>query len=196
MAESMPTAMGTLPYTVEEVMRAVNDIIDIDIRNKGSSVNVKEGLNPSQVTALIDAIMKPLTLIQGPPGTGKTRTACAILATLVQIRDSREREGGDISKGLKQHKILACAQSNVAADNLLDGCTKLGVNAVRFGRPVNVRSSLWNHTVDAKLQQRTSWIRARKRLDAAVESYNDVKRRGLGGDTLGQAQRMLGDAKT
>ena len=59
----------------------------------------------------------------------------------------------------------------MAADNLLEGCIKLGVNVVRFGRPVNVRSSLWNHTIDARLQQRTVWIRARQQLDEAVEHY-------------------------
>ena len=57
-------------------------------------------------------------------------------------------------------------------------------------------TQVWNHTVDARLQERTAWIRARERLDIAVESYNDVKKRGIGGEELGQAQRLLGHAKT
>ena len=125
----------------------------------------------------------------------KTRTACAILATLVQTRINRDKEGGDRAKGLKRHRILACAQSNVAADNLLEGCIKLGVDVVRFGRPVNVRSSLWNHTIDARLQQRNSWIRARKELDAAVELYTSLKEAGVSGEEFGKSQRRLGIAK-
>ena len=97
-----------------------------------------------------------------------------------------------MAKGLKQHKILACAQSNVAADNLLEGLIKLGVSAVRLGRPVNIRSELWNHTVDALLQQRTSWIRARAKLDEAIENYNKLKASGVGGESFGMSQRALG----
>lgn len=97
---------------------------------------------------------------------------------------------------MKQHKILACAQSNVAADNLLEGLVKLGVNVVRYGRPVNVRSSLWNHTVDALLQRRSAWVRARVRLDEAVATYSRLRDAGGVGEAFGAAQRELATAKT
>ena len=46
---------------------------------------------------------------------------------------------------------MACAESNVAVDNLLEGLIDLGVKAVRFGRPVKVRESLREATLDAKV---------------------------------------------
>ena len=65
--------------------------------------------------------------------------------------------------------MLACAHSNIATDNLLEGLIKQGVKVVRLGRPVNVRSELWNHTLDARLQQEPEWIAARQRLQVALD---------------------------
>ena len=105
-----------------------------------------------------------------PPGTGKTFTACALISTIAILRHDRLKAGGDISKGQKNHRILACAHSNVATDNLLDGILKLGMaNVVRLGRPANVQSYLWNYTMDALLQKETDWIFAKQRLDDSLE---------------------------
>ena len=71
----------------------------------------------------------------------------------VGLQDTRVRQGGEIAHGIKNNRILACAHSNVATDNLLEGLIKLNVSVVRLGRPANIRTSLWNHTLDAKIQQ-------------------------------------------
>ena len=73
-------------------------------------------------------------MIQGPPGTGKTHTAVHLMKALIEM-----------GRG----PILACAESNVAVDNLLEGLLELGVRAVRFGRPVKVRENLREATLDA-----------------------------------------------
>jgi senataxin len=102
-----PTGME--PYGGEEVDRAIGRVV------------VNCALNPSQLLALNKAISQTISLIQGPPGTGKTRTACAILAALVALKTQRLQEGGDRAKGQRLLKVLACAHSNTAADNLLEG---------------------------------------------------------------------------
>lgn len=95
-------------------------------------------LNPSQKEAMDAALKRKVTIIQGPPGTGKTHTAVATLAQL-----AREGRG----------PILATAESNVAVDNLLEGLLEAGIRAVRTGRPVKVRESLREATLDAQLEQ-------------------------------------------
>jgi superfamily I DNA and/or RNA helicase len=108
-----------------------------------------------------------MSLWIGPPGTGKTKTACNILDTLVNLKQNRLRAGGDAAQGLKSHKIIACSHSNIATDNLLEGLMDLGVNAVRLGRPTNVRSMLWNATLDGRLQNELEWREAKADLDEA-----------------------------
>ena len=91
-------------------------------------------LDESQQSAIETAVKQRLTIIQGPPGTGKTHTAVHLMKALIEM-----------GRG----PILACAESNVAVDNLLEGLLELGVRAVRFGRPVKVRENLREATLDA-----------------------------------------------
>ena len=74
------------------------------------NLNIKEfenvKLNESQKEAISNCFKNKLTLIKGPPGTGKS-TVLAILAYhLVKLRKS------------KNDKILICAPSNRAVDNI------------------------------------------------------------------------------
>ncbi|XP_055344641.1 regulator of nonsense transcripts 1 homolog [Paramacrobiotus metropolitanus] len=61
-------------------------------------------LNAKQKEAVQKALLNTVCLIQGPPGTGKTETAVAIIRSLA-LQDP-------------QAKILVCAPSNVAIDDL------------------------------------------------------------------------------
>lgn len=93
-------------------------------------------LDESQTKAIETAVGQRLTMIQGPPGTGKTHTAVHLLRSMI-----------DMGRG----PILACAESNVAVDNLLEGLLDLNVKAIRFGRPVKVRENLREATLDAQV---------------------------------------------
>ena len=99
----------------------------------------------------------------------------------------------------------------MATDNLLQGLLDIGgsvsnnhsstagrslLRVVRLGRPVNIRSNLWNSTLDALLQQESLWIDSREKLDEAISSYVSVREEsGSSGPEFGQAQRELGKAR-
>ncbi len=120
-------------------------------------------LDESQSDAIETAVSQRLTMIQGPPGTGKTHTAVHLLKSLIEM-----------GRG----PILACAESNVAVDNLLEGLLELGVKAIRFGRPVKVRESLRDATLDAQVsrhpkQDEIAFIR--EETDAMKSKLHDLK---------------------
>lgn len=89
--------------------------INISI-NKELVVRGLPELNYSQNQAIKKALQSSLFLIQGPPGTGKTVTSAAIVHHLAKANIG---------------KVLVCAPSNIAADQLSDKINKTGVNVVR-----------------------------------------------------------------
>lgn len=70
-----------------------------------------------------------ISLIQGPPGTGKTQVICGILACLLHGNKFRrghieEQPTAPNGQGLRKNsapckRVLVCAQSNAAIDELL-----------------------------------------------------------------------------
>lgn len=83
--------------------------------------------NESQRHALLSACGRQLTLIQGPPGTGKTTTALLLVRAWVFSN---------------KRPVLCAADSNIAVDNLVDGCAKAHLHVVRVGRPEATRMDL------------------------------------------------------
>lgn len=94
-------------------------------------------LNMSQAAAVGLASQRTLTLWQGPPGSGKTRTIVHYVAVMRHVtRACRAR-------------ILVCAGSNVAVDNLVEGLLGVGLGIVRVGQPAKVAPALQAATLDA-----------------------------------------------
>ena len=92
-----------------------------------------DGLNSSQRLAVHHAVTNRLTLVQGPPGTGKTAVAIKIMSHWAKISNS---------------PVLATSDSNIAVDNLVEGCAKAGLVVVRLGRPEAIRPELLKYCVD------------------------------------------------
>ena len=116
-----------------------------------------KNLNPSQRKAVKAAMQNTLTLWRGPPGTGKTRTLVALIASVVNFANVQGGGGGGgggggRGRGSKKNnnqawrgpKVLACAASNVAVDNILDALIQekmdRSMNILRLGSPARVQS--------------------------------------------------------
>ncbi|NWS29560.1 SMBP2 protein, partial [Polioptila caerulea] len=78
---------------------------------------------------------RELAIIHGPPGTGKTTTLVEIILQAVQ-------------QGLK---VLCCAPSNVAVDNVAERLAGRGARLLRLGHPARLLPPLQQHCLDAAL---------------------------------------------
>jgi superfamily I DNA and/or RNA helicase len=107
-------------------------------------------LNESQQAAIRFALSaSDVAIIHGPPGTGKTTTIVELICQAIS----------------KRQKVLACAPSNTAVDNLLEKLVDAGQKAVRLGHPARVSERLHEHTLDAQVARHelTDLIREMRR---------------------------------
>ncbi|MGI9473142.1 MAG: AAA domain-containing protein [Rubripirellula sp.] len=90
-------------------------------------------LNPPQIDAVQFALgSQDIAIIHGPPGTGKTTTLAELIYQSVQRGD----------------RVLACAPSNTAVDNLLEKLVAMLPGVIRVGHPARVFEALRGHTLD------------------------------------------------
>uniref|UniRef100_A0A9J7X404 DNA-binding protein SMUBP-2 n=1 Tax=Cyprinus carpio carpio TaxID=630221 RepID=A0A9J7X404_CYPCA len=119
------------------------------------------GLDNSQKEAVSFAIsQKDVAIIHGPPGTGKTTTVVEVVLQAVK----------------QEQKVLCCAPSNVAVDNLVERLAKSKVKVLRLGHPARLLESIQKHSLDAVLahSDNTNIISdIRKDMDKA---FNEMKK--------------------
>lgn len=95
-----------------------------------------DALDDSQREAVRFALrQRELAVIHGPPGTGKT-------TTLVEVILQCAKQGA---------KVLVCAPSNVAVDNLVERLSKSPLRIVRLGHPARLLPGIAKHSLDAVL---------------------------------------------
>ncbi len=144
-------------------------------------------LDETQRAAVVFALSsEDVALIHGPPGTGKTRTVVEVIR-------------GAVARG---EKILACAPSNTAVDNLVERLAAAGVFVVRLGHPARVQASLVEHTLDLLVERHEDVRRARKLVKEAWALLKRADRwtrarpaPGEKKELRSEARRLMADAR-
>ncbi|WPT18014.1 DNA-binding protein SMUBP-2 [Picochlorum sp. SENEW3] len=116
---------------------------EYDVRQQGEGQQSSFGWTPinthldqSQKDAVTKALSsRDVVLIHGPPGTGKTTTLVEYIAQ-------------EVKRGCR---VLACAGSNIAVDNIVEGLGKLDLNVVRIGHPARMLPQILEQSLDYKV---------------------------------------------
>ncbi|XP_006819799.1 DNA-binding protein SMUBP-2-like [Saccoglossus kowalevskii] len=107
---------------------------------------------------------REVAVIHGPPGTGKTTTVVEIILQAVKLK----------------MKVLACAPSNVAVDNLVERLGKQ-VKIVRLGHPARQLQHTHKYSLDAILS-RSDGAKIvqdiRKDIDKSLSKCKKTRERG------------------
>jgi superfamily I DNA and/or RNA helicase len=118
-------------------------------------------LNSSQQTAVRHALAaEDVAIIHGPPGTGKTTTVIALILTAVA----------------QNYRILACAPSNLAVDNMAEKLIAAGTKVVRLGHPVRVLPQVQTVTLDALVEEHDDYRQAKKIRKEAFALQNQANK--------------------
>ena len=132
---------------------SADDLPPLDTRPvaKGGGGPIPVDFDPAQQLAVRIALTKtaPVVWIQGPPGTGKTGVVIEIIRRAVA----------------SGQRVLACAPSNAAVDNLVERLAKLNtaneldagnvIDFVRIGAPERISSAALESSLDARIDRET-----------------------------------------
>jgi superfamily I DNA and/or RNA helicase len=137
-------------------------------------------LNDSQQNAVRFALAaRDIALIHGPPGTGKTTAVVELIRQAVR----------------RGEKVLACAPSNLAVDNVFERLLAAGERAVRLGHPARVLPELREHTLDLLVEAHSDVRVARKLVRDAFALFRKAGKYTRAKPEPGARREMRQEAK-
>ena len=144
-------------------------------------------LNDSQKSAVEQALRaEDFAIIHGPPGTGKTTT---VVELIVQATE-------------RGQKVLACAPSNTAVDNLLEKLIQAKQRVVRIGHSARVAERVRAHSLDGLVDQHENMPVIQDMLREAEGIFRKVDKwsrapqpRGYRQEQRREAKRLISDAR-
>lgn len=143
-------------------------------------VEFQTRLNESQQSAVRFALgAQDLAIIHGPPGTGKTTTVVELIVQAIE----------------RGEKVLACAPSNTAVDNLLERLILAKQRVVRIGHPARVAERLRDHSLDGLVDQHDNMPVIKDMLREAEMIYRKADKWTRAKPVRGQRQEMRREAK-
>lgn len=144
-------------------------------------------LDASQQSAIRFAMSaEDVAVIHGPPGTGKTTTLVELICQAVA----------------RGERVLACAPSNTAVDNLLERLLAAKQKVVRIGHPARVPEKLQPFTLDAQVADHEAMKLVKDMLREAESMFRQAGRytraqpaRGAKQEMRREARRLKADAR-
>ncbi|AMD19889.1 HCL262Cp [Eremothecium sinecaudum] len=171
------TSLKGLPYydLLTQILKAKpsaeEDIDEVEVEKVGKTYN----LNTSQARAVISTVRKKgFSLVQGPPGTGKTNTILSIVGCFLSlskslpsnvIKNPTESNTASTEQLLQKQKVLICAPSNAAVDELVlrlrEGLIEYNgkpfkPKLVRVGRSDAVNAAIKDLTLEELVEKKSA----------------------------------------
>ncbi len=141
---------------------------------------------PQQEAVRFALAARDVAVLHGPPGTGKTTTLAEVIIQAVR----------------RGERVLACAPSNTAVDNLLERLVGALPNVLRVGHPARVFEGLRGHTLDELVDRDPSngVIREMRReveelMRAAARPPRSRDNRRRRGEYFAEAGRLRGEIR-
>ena len=164
---------------------SVGPVSEDAIAEERAEIRFRTELNGPQQDAVAFALLADdVAIIHGPPGTGKTTTLAEVIAQAVE----------------RGERVLACAASNTAVDNLLERLQRLVPYVVRVGHPARVFEHLRDYTLDGQVEKDPS-SQVIKDLRRELEQCLRMAQRSNGGrrergEWFAQAGRLRGQIRS
>ncbi|XP_046623045.1 DNA-binding protein SMUBP-2-like isoform X1 [Neodiprion virginianus] len=151
---------------VQELIDMDNEISEKYLNVDGQLKFINDKLAEDQRMAVSFALRKKfLAIIQGPPGTGKTTTLVELIGQL---------------RGLGK-KVLVCAPTNVAVDNIAQKLCDAGIKPLRMGHPARIAKEVQSCSIDANVRQDNSYeilVQIKQSLKELQEKDGDTEKGG------------------
>jgi predicted DNA helicase len=147
--------------------------------NKTKIKIIENNLNDSQNLAIINSIKhKYFSIIHGPFGCGKTTTLVEIVKNQID----------------KNNKILICADSNIAIDNIVEKLANTNLdNFIRIGNPSRLDENIYKYSLDYKVEN-DILFKDLKSLKDEVEKLKELQE-NLGVKPTPELKRGLSDSQ-
>jgi hypothetical protein len=143
-------------------------------------VPLDSSLNSAQQEAVRFALAaRDVAIVHGPPGTGKTTAVVELIRQAIR----------------RGQRVLACAPSNLAVDNLLERLLSFGERAVRLGHPARVMPGLRAHTLDILADEHSDARHSRRLAKEAFALFRKAGKYTRAAPEPGARQQMRQEAR-
>ncbi len=144
------------------------------------AIKILGELNPPQVDAVRFALSsRDFAIIHGPPGTGKTTTLVEVIRQAVAAGQ----------------RVLACASSNTAVDNLLERLVAATPQVVRVGHPARVIEAMREHSLDELVRNHESTEIVRELMRESESLMRQAAKTTRSREGYRRANEMRGEAR-